>query len=140
MNNVIKVLLEQKTKKEMEVKNLQYELDDITKCLSDEIHKETNLINEVLKHNVIEVINMIHEQNLKCSAICNTETIWGITKYKVSDGTYYANIMAKDGTVTIDYSGIDNDGGGRELDTKIKDLLMYKIIPFCETKKNEYKE
>lgn len=140
MNNVIKVLLEQKTKKEMEVKNLQYELDDITKCLSDEIHKETNLINEVLKHNVIEIINMIHEQNLKCSAVYDAETMWGIATYKVSDGTYFANIIAKDGTVTIDYSGINNDGGGRTLDEKTKDLIMYKIIPFCEMKKNEYRE
>ena len=48
------------------------------------------------------------------------------------------NIIAKDGTVTIDYSGINNDGGGRTLDEKVKDLIMYKIIPFCEMKKNEY--
>jgi hypothetical protein len=140
MNNVIEVLLEQKTKKEIEAKNLQYELDNINKCLSEELHKETNLINKVLKHNIIEIINMIHEQDLKCSAIHNAETIWGITKYKVSDGTYYANIIAKDGTVTIDYSEINNDGGGRTLNEKTKDLIMNKIIPFCEMKKNEYRE
>lgn len=140
MNNVIETLLEQKTKKEIEVKNLQRELANINKCLSDAIHEETNLINAVLKHNVIEIINMIHEQNLKCSAVYDAETMWGIATYEVSDGTYFANIIAKDGTVTIDYSGINNDGGGRTLDEKTKDLIVYKIIPFCEMKKNEYRE
>lgn len=66
--------------------------------------------------------------------------MWGTTTYKLSDGTYFANIIAKDGTVTIDYSGINNDGGGRTLDEKTKDLIVYKIIPFCEMKKNEYSQ
>ena len=140
MNDIIKILLEQRTKKETEIKNLQHELNNINECIDEEMHKETNLINEVLKHNVIDIINMIHEHQLKCSAICNAETVWGTTTYKVSDGTYYANIIAKDGTVTIDYSGIDNDGCGRTLDTKTKDLIMYKILPFCEIKKNEYSQ
>lgn len=140
MNNMIEVLLEQKTKKEIEAKNLQHELNNINDCLSDEIRKETNLINEVLKHNMIEIINMIHEQNLKCSAIYDAETMWGIATYRVSDGAYFANIIAKDGTVAIDYSGINNDGCGTFLDEKTKDLIVHKIIPFCEMKKNEYRE
>lgn len=140
MNDMIKVLLERKTKKETEIKKLQHELNNINKCLSEEKYKETYLINEVLKHNVIEIINMIHEHNLKCSAVYDAEIIWGNTIYKVSDGTYFANIIAKDGTVTIDYSGINNDGGGRTLDEKTKDLIVYKIIPFCEMKKKEYEK
>ena len=140
MNDMIKVLLEQKLKKETEIKNLQSELDNINECLSDELRKETNLINKVLKYNIIEIINMIHEQNLKCSAVYDAETIWGITKYRVSDGTYFANIIAKDGTVAIDYSGINNDGCGHTLDTKTKDLIVHKIIPFCEMKKNKYRK
>ena len=140
MNDIIKVLLEQKNKKEIEIKDLQHELNSINNCIDEEIRKETNLINEVLKHNVIDIINMIHKHGLKCSAICNAETIWGNTVYKVSDGTYYANIMAKDGTITIDYSGINNDDGGHTLNEKTKDLIVHKIIPFCEAKKIEYEK
>lgn len=138
MNAIIMDLLEQRTKKETEIKRVQHELDTIIRCICDEMHKETNLINKVLKHNVIEIINMIHECDLKCSAINNTETIWGNTTYKVSDGTYFVNIIAKEGAVSIDYSGIDNNGGGRFLAKRIKDLIAYKILPFCEAKKNEY--
>ena len=140
MNNTINMLLEQKSKKEVEMKHLEYELNNINKCIDEEIRKETNLINEVLKHNVINIINMIHEYQLKCSAICNTETIWGNATYKVSDGTYVANIVAKNGTVDIDYSGINNDGCGRSLDLKVRELITYKILPFCEAKKIEYEK
>ena len=140
MNAMIMDWLEQRTKKETEIKRLQHELNTINNCIDDEMHKETRLINEVLKHNVIEIINMIHEYDLKCSAIDNTETMWGNTTYKVSDGTYFVNIIAKDGTVTLDYSGIDNDGGGRTFTTRTKDLIAYKILPFCEAKKNEYSQ
>lgn len=140
MNDIINVLLEQKNKKEIEIKDLHHELNNINNCIDEEIRKETNLINEVLKHNVIDIINMIHEHQLKCSAICNAETIWGITQYKVSDGTYYANIIAKDGTVVIDYSGINNDGCGHSLDLKTRELITDKIIPFCEAKKIEYEK
>lgn len=66
MNDIIKILLEQRTKKETEIKNLQHELNNINECIDEEMHKETNLINEVLKHNVIDIINMIHEHQLKC--------------------------------------------------------------------------
>ena len=140
MNTIIMNLSEQRAQKEAEIKKLRHELNTINKCIEDEMYKETKLINEVLKYNVIEIINMIHEYNLKCAAIINTETMWGNTTYKVSDGTYFANIIAKNGTVTIDYSGTGNDGGGRTLDEKTKDLIAYKIIPFCEMKKNEYRE
>ena len=138
MNAMIMNLSEQRTKKETEIKRLQHELNTINKCIDDEMHKETNLINEVLKHNIIEIINMIHEYDLKCSAINNTETMWGNTTYKISDSTYFVNIIAKDGTVALDYSGTDNEGGGRTLNARAKDLIAYKILPFCEAKKNEY--
>ena len=140
MNNIISVLLEQKSKKEVEMKHLEHELNNINKCIDEEIRKETNLMNEVLKHNVIDIINMIHEYRLKCSAIHDIETIWGVATYKVSDGTYFVNIIAKNGTVDVDYSGINNDGCGHSLDLKVKELITNKIIPFCEAKKIEYEK
>ena len=110
---------------------------EANKCLRDEIFKETNLLNQVLKNNLIEIIQLIHKRNLKCSSVNNAETIWHDTVYTISDGAYFVDIMAKDGTIVMNYNCKANDGGGKKLCEKVHDLLDFDIIPYCERKKVE---
>ena len=138
MNTVITTLIKSKDAQERTVKQAEYELKAIEDNLNNELNKETRLLDQVLKHNLIEIINMIHKRGLKCFSVNNAETIWDDTIYKVSDGNYFANIIAKDGKIVKDLSNINNDGGGKRLYEKVEDLLIFDIIPFCEKEKIKY--
>jgi hypothetical protein len=140
MNNVIELLLKQKKEQEEKLKKLQFEMNNTQDSLHEEIFKETQLINQVLKNNLIDIVNMIHKVGLKCSSVSNAETIWHNTVYKVSDGSYFVNIVAKNGTVGTNLDGIDNDGGGKELYKQVDILLRSCLIPYCEKKKADYKK
>ena len=137
MNNVIECLMKQKEDQEKQLQVIQHDINVTNKCLRDEIFKETNLLNKVLKNNLIEIIQLIHKRNLKCSSVNNAETIWHDTVYTISDGAYFVDIMAKDGTIVMNYNCKANDGGGKKLCEKVHDLLDFDIIPYCERKKVE---
>ena len=83
MNDTIKNLIKQKQKQEDELRRIKYEINNTDGCLNEAIFKETELMNEVLKNNLIDIINMIHKRNLKCSSVENAETIWHDTFYRV---------------------------------------------------------
>ena len=138
MNSTIKTLLKQKKELEDKLKKLEFEIHNTDRCLSKEIFNETELFNKVLKNNLVDIIQMIHKNGLKCSSVRNAETIWHDTVYKVSDGTYFINILAKDGTVGTNLDGIDNDGGGKSLYEKVDALIKFDIIPYCEKNKLKY--
>lgn len=138
MNDVIEVLLKEKEDQERKLATLNYKIRNLEECISKEMFKETQLLNKVLKYNIVDIIEMIHKRKLKCAAIRNAETIWGDTVYKVSDGTYFANIIAKDGTIVMDLSDIDNDGGGQCLYNSVKILINNDIIPYCRQNKEKY--
>ena len=108
-------------------------------CLKEELFKETRLLNQVLKNNLIDIIEMIHKRGLKCSSVSNAETIWHDTVYKISDGNYFVNIVAQDRTIVMNTDGIDNDGGGKNLYTTVSYLIDFDIIPYCEKNKNKYR-
>lgn len=137
MNKTIKILLETKEKEEKKLKEQQYVVKTLEESLHNEIFKETRLLNEVLKNNLVKIIEMVHKSGLKCSSVYNAETIWNDTVYKISDGNYFVNIRAKDGKLVTDYEGIDNDGGGKRLahDT---DLLISTLTMFCDNEKSKY--
>lgn len=138
MNQVIRLLLEEKEKEEKKLKEQKYVVDVLDKTIRDEIYKETRLLNQVLKNNLILIIEMIHKSGLKCSCVENTETIWNDTVYTVSDGSYFVNICAKDGEISTNYNGIDNDGGGKNLANDVHTLIHNSIIPFCNKEKHKY--
>ena len=138
MNSIIRKLQESKLKQEENVREAEHELLIIERGLRDEICKETKLLNDVLKYNMIEIINYIHKRGLKCSSIKNAETIWNDTVYRVSDGNYFADIMAKDGEIVMDLTNIDNDGGGKMLYEIVKKVIEYDISPFCDKEKARY--
>lgn len=140
MNDTIKNLIKQKQKQEDELRRIKYEINNTDGCLNEAIFKETELMNEVLKNNLIDIINMIHKRNLKCSSVENAETIWHDTVYRVSDGCYFADIIAKNGTIEMDLSRIDNDGGGKGLYGIVDSLIKFDIIPYCEKHKEKYIE
>lgn len=140
MNKTIELL---KTNLEELNKNkntLEYEIKSIENILHKATYDETRILNEVLKNNLIDIIELIHKGGLKCSSVYNGETIWNDTVYKISDGCYFINIVAKDGTIKLDYTNIDNDGGGKKLHEKAKELLSIHIIPYCEKNKDKYKK
>lgn len=137
MNQVIKTLSETKEKEEIKLKEQQYVVKTLEESLHTEIYKETRLLNKVFKNNLIEIIEIIHKNNLKCSSVQNAETIWNDTVYKISDGNYCANIRAKNGKIISDYEGIDNDGGGRQLAHDVK-LLTSTLERFCDKEKIKY--
>lgn len=138
MNEIIRVLQKSKSEKESDIKSLQFELNQINNSLDNELYSETRLYDKVLKNNVITIIDMIHKSGLKCAAISNTESLYGDALYKVTDGCYFANITANNGSIEINYNGIDNDGGGKKLHEVVKDLVGHKIVPLCEEKKLDY--
>lgn len=115
MNDVIKNLTLQKYEQKAKLERAQSLFNNTEKCLKNAIFEETELMNQVLKNSLIDIIQMIHKRNLKCSEVKYAETIWNDTVYRVSDGFYFADIIAKDGTIVIDLSRINNDGGGKEL-------------------------
>ena len=137
MNKVIKMLLETKEKEEKKLKEQQYVVKTLEESLQNEIFKETRLLNEVLKNNLVKIIEMIHKDGLKCSSVQNAETIWHDTVYKISDGNYFVNIRAKDGKIVSDYEGINNDGGGKRLAHDV-DLLIHTLTMFCDNEKSKY--
>lgn len=63
MNSIIRELQKSKLKQEEKVKMCEYELTVVKKGLVEEIHKETELLNKVLKYNMIEIINYIHKED-----------------------------------------------------------------------------
>lgn len=138
MNTLISNLYLQKEDIEKKLKELNYELKSTEDCLLNELYKETRALNEVLKNNLIEIINMIHKADLKCSSVKNAETIWNDTVYRVSDGNYFADILAKDGKIIMDLTNINNDGGGENLYRKVEILIDYNITPFCNKEKFKY--
>lgn len=138
MNTVISNLYQQKEGIDKKLKELNYELKSIEDCLHNELYKETRALNEVLKNNLIEIINMIHKIGLKCSSVYNAETMWNDTVYKVSDGGYFANIIAKNGKIVRDLTDINNDGGGKKLYEKVEVLIDCHITPFCNKEKYKY--
>ncbi|GEM_PF-6656991 len=138
MNSIIRELQKSKLKQEEKVKMCEYELAVVKKGLIEEIHKETELLNKVLKYNMIEIINYIHKRGLKCSSIQNAETIWHDTVYRVSDDFYFADIIAKDGEIAMDLTHINNGGAGTGLYKIVKNLIDYDISPFCEKEKVKY--
>lgn len=138
MNNTIELLLKQQKEQEEQLKKLQFEMNNTKDCLHKEMFKETQLYNEVLKNNLIDIIQMIHKRGLKCSSVSNAETIWHDTVYKISDGTYFVNVLAKNGTIATNLDGIDNDGCGKSLYEKVETLIRFDIIPYCEQNKLKY--
>mgnify|MGYP004644945713 CR=1 FL=1 len=140
MNNVIEVLKKQKEEQKKQLSHLKFEFDNTVDCLQEELFKETALYNQVLKNNLIDIIRMIHESGLKCSSVSNAETIWHDTVYKISDGCYFVNIVAKDGTITMNTDGIDNDGSIDKLYERVEYLINAYLIPYCEKNKNKYRE
>jgi hypothetical protein len=138
MNLVIETLTKQKEELDSKIKELKYDLNSIEESLSEEIFKETYSLNEVMKHNLIEIIELIHKAGLKCSSVHNTETIWHDAVYRVSDGNYFADIVAKDGKIIMDLTNINNDGGGKALYEKVKRLVQYDINPFCNKEKIKF--
>lgn len=140
MNKTIEMLIQQKNEQEEKIKQISFELSQISDSLRGELFKETTLLNKVLKHNLIDIIDMIHKRKLLCSSVKNAETMWNDTVYKVSDGCYFANIIAKDGTIKMDLTNIDNDGGGENLYKTVDNLIKFDILPFCETEKANYKK
>ena len=139
MNNVIELLQKQKKEQEDQLKKLQFEMNNTNDCLKEELFKETRLLNQVLKNNLIDIIEMIHKRGLKCSSVSNAETIWHDTVYKISDGNYFVNIVAQDGTIVMNADGIDNDGGGKNLYSTVSYLIDFDIIPYCEKNKDKYR-
>lgn len=139
MNKMITKLKEDLEKETKVLKEQQYIVKTIEDNLHDEIYKETKLLNKVLKNNLIKIIEIIHKEGLVCSSIFNVETIWNDTIYKVSDGNYFVNIIAKDGKITTDYNGIDNDGGGKHLKEKAN-LLVYSLNLFADKEKLKYED
>ena len=65
MNNVIELLQKQKKEQEEQLKKLQFEMNNTNDCLQKELFKETQLLNKVLKNNIIDIIEMIHKKGLK---------------------------------------------------------------------------
>lgn len=139
MNNVIELLQKQNKEQEEQLKKLQFEMSNTNDCLREELFKETHLFNQVLKYNLIDIIEMIHKRGLKCSSVSNAETILHDTVYKVSDGSYFVNILAQDGTIVMSLDGIDNDGGGNNLYATVSYLIDFDIIPYCEKNKDKYR-
>jgi hypothetical protein len=138
MNQVIRTLLETKENEESKLKEQQHVVKTLEESLRTEIYKETRLLNEVLKNNLIQIIEMIHKNGLKCSSVQNAETIWHDTVYKVSDGNYFVNICAKDGKIVADYEGINNDGGGKRLAHDVDLLINPTLTMFCDREKSKY--
>ena len=66
MNSVIELLQKQKKEQEDQLKKLQFEMNNTNDCLKEELFKETRLLNQVLKNNLIDIIEMIHKRGLKC--------------------------------------------------------------------------
>ena len=140
MNKAIELLLEQKEKYNKEIKHLQFELNENENLLHKALFEETCLLDEVLKHNVIDVINMIHKYNLKCSSMKSVETMWGDAEYTISDGRYFIKIVAENGTIAMNTKGIYNDGCDEDLKRKVNILIKNAIIPYCELNKHKYKK
>lgn len=138
MNEIILSLKAKKEVKENELKRINCDLYQINQSLNQELYKETRLFDKILKNNLVDIINMIHKRNLKCSAVSCTETIYGNAIYRISDGNYNIDIKAENGTVVTDLTNIDNDGGGTKLYKNVEILLQFDIIPYCENKKIEY--
>jgi hypothetical protein len=138
MNKTIKTLLKQKKELEAKLNTLEFEIRNTDRCLQEEIYKETQLYDKVLKNNLIDIIQMIHKRGLKCSSVSNAETEFLNTVYKVSDGTYYRNICAQNGTIVANSDGIDNDGGGASLYKKVDTLIEFNLITYCEENKLKY--
>lgn len=140
MNDIIKNLTLQKYEQKAKLERAQSLFNNTEKCLNNAIFEETELMNQVLKNNLIDIIQMIHKRNLKCSEVRYAETIWNDTLYRVSDGFYFADIIAKDGTIVMDLSHVNNDGGGEKLYKQVEELICYDIIPYCERNKEKYME
>ena len=87
---------------------------------------------------LIDIINMIHKRDLLCSSIINSESTYGKTIYKISDGFYDVSILANNGTIEMNFGNIDNDGDGENLYKTVKDLIEFDIIPFCNKNKLNY--
>lgn len=138
MNKTIEMLIQQKNEQEEIIKQMNFELSQILDSLRSELVKETILLNKVLKNNLMDIINMIHKRKLLCSSVKNAETIWNDAIYQVSDGCYFANVIAKDGTIKMDLTNIDNDGGGENLYKTVDNLIQFDILPFCEQEKVKY--
>lgn len=135
MNKIIMDLESQKLNKGKELKNIQYELNIIEENLNKSINKETKLLNNVLKNNLIEIIEIIHKSGLKCNSVYNAETYRHDTIYRISDGHYFVDIKAKDGTIVKDLSNINNDVAKPKFYKDVENLLFLHIIPYCENKK-----
>ena len=135
MNDVIKMLLKEKEELTQQLKTMNRKMNMIEENLLKEKVKETHLINQVLKHKKADIVTMIYKSGLELSEIRvqNQHVV-----YKVSNKSYYANFLAKDGTVVIDMFGIDNDGCNDCVIPNVKLLLSNDIIPFCEKHKKEY--
>jgi hypothetical protein len=137
MNDVIKMLLEKKDECDKKLKLVQYEMNRIERNLHEELFNETQLINNVLEDKMVDIISMINKNGLKVSSI---NEINGSIIYKVTySSCYHAKFKAKDGTIVVDMSGIDNDGVNEPVKKKVKELLRNHIIPYCEKHKKEVK-
>lgn len=136
MNKMIVKLKEDLEKETKALKEQQYIVKTIEDNLNDEIYKETKLLDKVLENNPIKIIEMIQkEKKLKLSSVTMKTSIGTI--YMVKD-FYYANILAKDGKITTDYTGIHNETN-KYIEESAENLI-YSLNLFADKEKSKYED
>lgn len=126
MNDAIKVLKESKEQKSRELRKLEADLETL-------INRETHKLRKVMEDNPLDIIKFIEGCGLKCYAFKKDH-------YFITNKCYDVKIQVSQGDIVIDDDDFykHNDGGGEELYIKVKKLIKYDILPYCEKKKENY--
>lgn len=126
MNDAITVLKNLKEQKSREMRKLEADLETL-------INQETHKLKKVMEDNPLDIIKFIEGYGLKCYAFKKDH-------YFITDKCYDAKIQVSQGDIVIDDDDFYkyNDGGGEELYIKVKKLIKYDILPYCEKKKENY--
>lgn len=127
MNDAITVLKNLKEQKSRELRKLEVDLETL-------INQETHKLRKAMEDNPLDIIKFIEEYGLKCYAFEKG-------RYFITDGCYDAiiQVQVSDGDIVIDDNFHErNHGGGEELYIKVKKLIKYDILPYCEKKIKNY--
>lgn len=136
MSHDIEELQEIISKKKKQLEDLQRSIDFNERNLAELENRESFMLNEVLRNNMIDILKMIEACGLKCVSICpNNKWI----NYKISMYPYYANITIEKGKIIWNTGGIDNDGAGSKLYEIVENLIEFDIKPYCEEHINNYR-
>lgn len=127
MNDAIIVLKNLKEQKSRELRKLEADLETL-------INQETYKLRKVMEDNPLDIIKFIEGYGLKCYAFEKG-------RYFITDGCYDAiiHVQISDSDIVIDDNFHErNHGGGEELYIKVKKLIKYDILPYCEKKIKNY--